>query len=491
MEPDPVIDDIAGAMTDATAKLSPEQVAAVKERLDATAGGSVAVEVLTAAGGAVARMAAAQGKPTPSPEAAPSTIRAQLVATGALSPVLAEGTPIGDRKTLAELMADKLGGMPKDGIARGKVIVASARWQYPPERQLDSDATANQWKVDAVCHPQALVATGGICGPTNVDYDVPTWATSERPLRDGLPSFEISRGGIRFVQPPDLAEWEAATGIWTEATDAEPAGATKPVKALVCGEEKVVLAEAVPTRIGFGNMQSRFAPEQVAANTDLAMAAAARVAEGNLLKLIEETCVKNITTSQVVGATRDLITAINQAVAGYRNLHRIPMTQAITVILPAWCRQIIRVDLAREQAHQQGSDWNSLAVTDQMIEALLRVQGVNPIFHIDGQPEPTSKNYPSQFFAAPVEGEGIKHFPTKMTWYMFPEGVIQFLDGGRLDLGVVRDSTLDATNDYEMMVETFESIANRGFPHSAWQVVSTLCANGESAATVSTNGACA
>jgi len=27
-------------------------------------------------------------------------------------------------------------------------------------------------------------------------------------------------------------------------------------------------------------------------------------------------------------------------------------------------------------------------------------------------------------------------------------GTFQFLDGGRLDLGVVRDSTLDATNDY-------------------------------------------
>lgn len=54
-------------------------------------------------------------------------------------------------------------------------------------------------------------------------------------------------------------------------------------------------------------------------------------------------------------------------------------------------------------------------------------------------------------------------------WLLYPEGTYQFLDGGRLDLGVVRDSTLDATNDYETFVETFESVAMRGL--EAYQVL--------------------
>ena len=144
----------------------------------------------------------------------------------------------------------------------------------------------------------ALVATGGICQPVNVDYSVPTWATADRPLRDGLPAFEATRGGVRYVVPPNIGEWLPATGVWLEATDAEPGSATKPVVSMSCGSEEVVYVQAVSTRVGFGNMQSRFAPEQVAANTDMAFVAAARVAEESLLNLIEEKAVKKLETAQ-------------------------------------------------------------------------------------------------------------------------------------------------------------------------------------------------
>ena len=58
--------------------------------------------------------------------------------------------------------------------------------------------------------------------------------------------------------------------------------------------------------------------------------------------------------------------------------------------------------------------------------------------------------------------------------------MFQFLDAGRLDLGVVRDSTLDATNDYEVFTEQFESVAFRGFASGAIQFVSSLTATGAS-----------
>ena len=61
-------------------------------------------------------------------------------------------------------------------------------------------------------------------------------------------------------------------------------------------------------------------------------------------------------------------------------------------------------------------------------------------------------------------------------------GRAQFFDGGRLDLGVVRDSTLDATNDYEMFVEPFEGLADRGI--ESLQIQSTILPSGASAGTV-------
>ncbi len=58
-----------------------------------------------------------------------------------------------------------------------------------------------------------------------------------------------------------------------------------------------------------------------------------------------------------------------------------------------------------------------------------------------------------------------------MVAYVFVEGSMQRLDGGRLDLGVVRDSTLDATNDYETFVEVFETVVSRGFANSGLQLI--------------------
>jgi len=428
--------------------------------------------------GAVQRMARRGGKPVPSPEA--TTGRGTALVASAQAVGAMQGQPFTSKWDLAESMAETLNSLGGDW--HGKVVVASAKFDYPEERRLDDSLTNCERRMDAVAGPQALLATGGICQPVGVDYNVPTWATAERPLRDGLPAFEATRGGIRFVTPPDIAEWESATGIWTAATDAEPGGATKPVKTMVCGEEQTVIVEAVSTRISFGNMQARFAPEQVAANTELAIAAAARVAENNLLALIEAAALKDVTSAKTFGATRDLLTMLDQAVGGYRQTHRISDGQAITVILPRWVRDLIRADVAREIGHSQNDYFNSLAVTDDDIVTMLRARGVNPIFHLDGQA--STAKYPNQFFALPVAESAIKTFPTKAVWYLFVEGSISYLDAGRLDLGIVRDSTLDATNDFETFVETFESIANRGFAHGIVQYVSELCASGGSSGTV-------
>ncbi len=88
--------------------------------------------------------------------------------------------------------------------------------------------------------PRRCVASGGVCLPVNVDYIGPGLvAGADRPLRDGLPGYQADRGGMRFVTPPDIGvpdlqaigERRSARrhGIWTEATDAAPAGQTKPV----------------------------------------------------------------------------------------------------------------------------------------------------------------------------------------------------------------------------------------------------------------------
>lgn len=449
-------------------------------------------EPVTASGklGRLARRRRAKAGPE-SGEQESQRRRSVVVASGALR-VQDQNKPIETREELAEAMATTLRRMSKNGPARGDVLVASAIYDYPEERQLGDSPEENTRKMELVARTLvdretgALTATGGICQPVNVDYAVSTWATADRPLRDGLPAFQATRGGIRFVKPPDVGALAGATSIWTEATDAEPVEFTKAVLTIECGSEEHVFVEAIPTRLKFGNMFGKFAPEQVAANTDLAIAAAARVAEDNLLDLIAAQCVKGITNEVLLGATRDLITVIQQTAAAYRQIHRIPRSQTLTMIVPDWIKELIKIDRAREIGHGQDA---SLMVTEQEVIDLIRNCGVNPIFHLDGQGEAVEGGV-SQVFATPAKG-AIKPFPTKMISYFFAEGMMQLLDGGRLDLGVVRDSTLDAVNDYETFVEPFEGIAFRGFTGGALQLETSLCASGGTAGTVSTAGKCA
>lgn len=468
---------------------------------DAPAEAVAEPEPVAASGQRLQRMAQRQSKATPSPEAPapPAQSRGVLVAAGSLSSARPQGTEITSREDLAVQFCDTLSRLHRQAPAKGDVLVASSTFDYPQDRQLTEDANHNTAIVMAACGPQArgvnpwsgeqaLVATGGICLPVNVDYAVPTWATADRPIRDGLPAFQATRGGVRFVKPPDIAEWEAATAVWTEATDAAPGAETKPVVALACGAEELVYVEAISTRIGFGNMQSRFAPEQVAANTDLAIAAAARVAENNLLTEIAATAVKGITegTASQLGTVRELLSSLLPlAVAQQQQVHRLPEGQVYTMILPRWFKEEIRADLAREAAHQQG-EWNSLSISNAQIDSLFTPYNIRPLWHFDGQGAGVEGGV-SQVFAVPTKAAIVK-FPAKVVSYFFPEGTVQFLDAGRLDLGVVRDSTLDATNDYESFIEVFEGIAKRGYTGSVLQFVSTFEATGTGAAPLDMKG---
>jgi hypothetical protein len=425
-------------------------------------------------------------RPANSPEAqnqrASQVRRSVLTASGQMRDLA--GKEVTSRDKLAEGMSDTLSRMNPDGAGRGDVIVASVKFDYPEDRRLGTDPNENARKIDAITNPGALVATGGICAPVNVDYTVPTWAVADRPLRDGLPSFQATRGGLTYVQPPSLSALAGATAIWTAATDASPAGATKPVITVACGTSETVLVDAVPTRLGFGNMQGRFAPEQVAANTDLAIAAAARIAENNLLNHLAAASIQ-VTSAKVLGATRDILNTITRCRAAYQSAYRISDDMMYTAIFPFWLKNLFRVDLAMEIGHAQTTELDVLAITDEQIDTWLTDRHINPVWHLDGQPAVTtgSYQYAAQTYAAQAAG-AVLDFPAQIVWYLFPEGQIQFLDGGRLDLGVVRDSTLDATNDYETFVETFEGIAYRGFSGGLWQVISTTHATGSTSGTL-------
>jgi hypothetical protein len=405
------------------------------------------------------------------------TPRAELLAAGNF-PGKNVGEAFTTREELARVMSRKLFTMHKKA-SHGEVLIASADLTsiWPEDRKLkQDDITGNMLKIDAVTSLQALTASGGTCQPVNVDYSLDTWAIADRPVKTGLAQFQADRGGLQFRQPPTIASLAGATSVWTEATDANPAGATKPVLTIACASPQTVFVNAIPTRLQFGNLQGQFDPDTIAANTDLAIAAAARIAEVELLTLINAQCTQGITSASLLGASRDMFTTVDQISANFRWTHRLSPSQTLTVILPHWVKSIIRQDRVLELAHDSGSV-DVFGVTDEWIDAQFMTRGIKVIWTLDA--------ISGQNFGAFTASAAMPLYPTTIVWNLFIEGSFQFIDSGLLNLGVVRDATLDSTNDYETFVETFEGIAYRGFSGGALQIVSTTHARGGSSATVS------
>jgi hypothetical protein len=318
-----------------------------------------------------------------------------------------------------------------------------------------------------------------------VSYDIFGFGVTDRPVKNSLASFQADRGGIRYTTSPVLGDLDAAVSTWTlqDDIDAATPGApdpTKPCLRVDCGDEIVVHVDAIPLCLTFGNLQSRAFPELVERNNELALITQARYAEVRLLTRIGALSTQ-VSAPEKLGASRDFFVQIDQAAAGYRSRHRLDPDESLRVILPAWFKNQVRADITMSMP--AGDDTDRFGIADNIVDTWFSARHINVTWHLDG--EAANAGQAAQIFGAQNAG-ALNDFPAQVVWYLFSEGTFLFLDGGTLDLGLVRDSSLNATNDYKMFVETFEGVAKVGI--ESLRIVSTLDVNGASAGTVDPAG---
>jgi hypothetical protein len=440
----------------------------------------------------------------------------RAIVAGADIPQISAGTSFHTAEDVNRAFLSKLGAVRKaPGGSGERHVVASVNVDYPPERMLDGhDAVTTTRLIEAVTSPEAITAAGGCCAPLEVRYDIFGMGSTARPLRDSLPAFGSARLGIRYVTPPRLGELAGAVGLWSCSTDAaasanpltittgaratnvatittsadhglsvgdtvivdsandtfdgtvvvtsvpsdttftyanvgadEASGAetgtvtiTKACVTVQCAEEVTAEVKAIPLCLKFGNMMSRAFPELVARNNDLALIEHARFAERNLLNLIDASSTQT-THAQVFGTARDFLLGIGRAASEYRRRHRLDRNQVIRVVAPEFVLDAMRDDLT---AQLPGD--NTLSLADSTISSYLTARRVAITWHMDA--------------AVTAQGAGdLNCYPATFEAYLFAEGSFVFLDGGTLDLGIIRDSGLVSTNDYLTFVETFEGLA--------------------------------
>jgi hypothetical protein len=425
---------------------------------------------------------------------APDLASMNLVAA-ANAPGTPAGSPITDYDQLAAAFMsafDATKGYRHGPPVKVPVVRAGSETasQYPESHRLDSNRRENMRKIQAVqaaiqreggiqaaiTAAGSLVAAGGICAPQNVRYDLPVLGSDERPVRDQfLTRFGADRGGIATLPPPVLEDLDGAIDFWTEANDQDPGSdgnATKPCLTITCPTEDETLVEAVTKCIQTGNFRARYFPEQVEAWMRLASTNHARQAEQRLLATIA-TGSTAVTSGQVLGTTRDVLASLDRANAVWRYRHR-DQNIVLEFGAPVWLRDQIRTDIARQLP--VGTVEETLAIADATIDRFFASRNIDPVWLLDGE---SGQRFTVQG-AGPLQG-----WPTTAKTYLAPAGGWLFLDGGSLDLGLVRDSTLNSTNDVQMFAETFEGAHFHGV--ESWTLTFDTCPDGSVSATVDIN----
>jgi hypothetical protein len=403
------------------------------------------------------------------------------ITAGADIPGYTAGTALNDMIEVASAMEKRIHSLRRVNGGDGEQhIVASLTTLYPEERTLSTNPEENQAKIDAVVGQEALVASGGHAAPFEVKYDIyGIGSTTVRPLRDSLPKFQADRGGIRFVTPPNFAAgtYADAVSVWTSANDSAttPSPAAKSSLTVAAAAEQTAQTDAVTLQLQFGNLMTRAYPELIARHNELALVQHAREAEEYLVSKINAGSTA-VTTTNLIGFGRDFLVQIRRAAVAYRSRHRIDPNTQLQAVIPFWVYDAMAADLTLSMPGD-----GTIAVSKSEIDGYLSNVNVSLTPVLDN----TNSTSPSSVFGSQGAAE-LLEFPDSFKWFLFAEGTFLFLDGGTLDLGIIRDSTLVGTNDYKMFIETFEGVAKVGIESLA--ITSTISINGVAAALRDTTG---
>lgn len=375
------------------------------------------------------------------------------------------------------------------GAARKIKVAEIETDHYLADRMLDSSMSSRQVaeRINAVNAPEAITAAGGVCGPATPRYDQMVLSTAARPVRDALMRFGADRGAITYVPPIDIFDIGVTGGAGVQAidiitNDEDIANTVKPSQVIVCGSPVTCTVDAITNILTFGNLLQRTGMEQMDAYVQYAEAAHARVAETNLLTLIGagSSAVSAGTTAVELGAFRESFRKIIHIAANQRYAFRMATTAPIRVLLPSWFGWAMVQDYIGA-SHTEGVVAETVNLDT--IAGWFSNYGINVTWTLDGV---TGQTIPAQPVGQLVPFPGTA--PGQVTYYVFPEGSWLFLDGGTLDLGVVRDSTLNSLNRFQLFSETFERACLVG----PWSLVVTqgFCTSGASGGQVDPEDLC-
>lgn len=407
------------------------------------------------------------------------------ITAGVDIPGIPHGGTLNTFDALVDAFHRRAKGMPVTRGAPNEQLVASIRNEFEhtvDERTTPSDMQELLHHLTSQDKQEALVAGGGWCAPSEIRYDFFNIAESDGMV--DLPTVGVTRGGIRWPVSPSIADAFIGTGVtglggfaqafgvntvpwlWTEASDiATVTGApNKPCLRVPCPTFDEVRLECYGICVTAGNLTDNAYPEATQNFLQLVMAAHEHVINARYL-----TQMVNLSTSAIaIGAANNaaynsILDGIALAATDYRAKYAMGTNAVLEVIFPYWIKEVIRADLA----WRQGVDL--LSVPDSTITSFFSDRNVRAQFVNDWQVRGGS-----QFGSVAA---AMTAWPTSVDFLIYAAGTFIKGNGMTLDLGVVRDSTLNAENDHTAAwSEECHLIARVG--HESRRYTTTFSVNG-------------
>lgn len=407
------------------------------------------------------------------------------------------GAALTDRNALGTLVEKTAKRLPdqrgnfaprRDEDPYGGVQVASIanRYDHVFGEDTNVDVIA-EWieKTEANRRPgqfEALVAAGGWCAPSENRYDFFNIACGDGGQID-LPTFGVTRGGINFPVSPSMADtfspafplytaFSNATvpWLWSETDDisAVTGSPKKPCIRVPCSTMSNVRLECYGLCLTAGNLADNAWPESTRNFLRLLMAAMSRASNARYIAgMVGLASAQISVTGASAGVAAPLLGGAELQAWQYRTKYAMCDDDVLELVYPSWLMGAVRSDLARRTGVN-----DMLAITNAQVAQWFDVRNIRVQFVNDYQVRSTG---------LPGAVGGITAWPSTVNGLLYAAGTVARGNGMSLDLGVVRDSTLNSTNDFTAAwMEECHLIAK--FGHEIMNIQFPVCADGSTGA---------
>lgn len=389
---------------------------------------------------------------------APAVSKLRSVAPAVTAGVDIPGIPHGGELNTLDALIDafhrRAKGMPVTNGMPNEQLVASVRNEF--EHTVDDRTSPAQIEelLSYLTRPdqkEALVAGGGWCAPSEIKYDFFNVACVDGLI--DLPTVGIQRGGIRFPVSPSIADAFGSNALggfavtfnnasvpwlWTETDDVLTVTGTtnKPTMRVPCPTFDERRLECYGVTLTAGNLTDSAYPEATANTLRLLLNAHEHAMNARFIATMVGMSSAAVTGGGFAEAN-DVVTQVLSGVAlaatDYRARYAMCKDDVLEVVAPYWLLEVLRAGLAWRVATEQTS------VADGVIQSYFADRGVRVQWVGDWQVRGAS-----QFGASTA----MTAWPTSAQVMIYAAGTFIKGNGLSLDLGVVRDSTLNAENDF-------------------------------------------